>query len=66
VFFIFWTIYPIVYIIPAFWPTAGGVVARQDIFTIADIAAKLIYGVMITKVAMDLSKEKGYEVKPAL
>ena len=65
VFIVFWTFYPIAYIIPAFWPTAEGVVARQYLFTIADIVAKVIYGVMITKVAMDLSKAEGYEVKPA-
>jgi bacteriorhodopsin len=60
VFVIFWTFYPIAYIIPAILPTADGVVARQLLFTIADIVAKVIYGVMITKVAMDLSKAAGY------
>jgi bacteriorhodopsin len=60
VFVIFWSFYPIAYIIPAFAATAGGVVARQVIFTTADIVAKVIYGVMITKVAMDLSRAEGY------
>jgi len=59
VFVIFWTFYPIAYIIPAILPTAGGVVVRQFVFTTADIVAKVIYGVMITKVAMDLSKAEG-------
>jgi bacteriorhodopsin len=63
-FVVFWTFYPIAYIIPAIWDTANGVVARQLIFTTADIVAKVIYGVMITKVAMDLSRAEGY--KPAL
>jgi hypothetical protein len=31
------------------------------LFTIADIVAKVIYGVMITKVAMDLSRAEGYD-----
>jgi bacteriorhodopsin len=63
-FIIFWTFYPIAYIIPAIIPTANGVVARQVIFTTADIVSKVIYGVLITKVAMDLSRAEGYE--PAL
>jgi bacteriorhodopsin len=64
VFVIFWTFYPIAYIIPAFAATAEGVVARQLLFTTADIVAKVVYGVMITKVAVDLSRAAGY--KPRL
>jgi len=64
IFVIFWTFYPIAYIIPAILPTANGIVARQVIFTTADIVAKVIYGVLITKVAMDLSRAEGYA--PAL
>jgi hypothetical protein len=36
-------------------------VLRQLLFTTADIVAKVIYGVMITKVALDLSKAEGYQ-----
>jgi bacteriorhodopsin len=64
VFVVFWTFYPIAYIIPAILPTAGGVVTRQVLFTVADIVAKVIYGVMITKVAVDLGRAEGYQ--PAL
>lgn len=60
VFVVFWTFYPIAYIIPAIWDTADGVVLRQILFTTADIVAKVIYGVMITQVAMELSKTEGY------
>jgi bacteriorhodopsin len=60
VFVVFWTFYPIAYIIPAILPTADGVVIRQITFTVADIVAKVIYGVMITKVAVDLSRAEGY------
>jgi bacteriorhodopsin len=60
VFVVFWTFYPIAYIIPAVWATADGVVLRQVLFTTADIVAKVIYGVMITQVAMELSKAEGY------
>jgi len=61
VFIVFWTFYPIAYIIPAIAPSADGIVIRQVLFTIADIVAKVIYGVMITKVAVDLSKAEGYK-----
>ena len=36
---------------PAFVDTAWGVVSRQFIFTIADIASKVIYGIFLTQVA---------------
>jgi bacteriorhodopsin len=65
VFIIFWTFYPIAYIIPAVWPTADGVVARQFLFTTADIVAKVFYGVLITKVAIDLSRAEGYRPESA-
>lgn len=58
IFIIFWTFYPIAYIIPAFAPTSEGVVVRQIIFTTADIVSKVIYGVLITKVAMDITKQE--------
>ncbi len=61
IFIIFWTFYPIAYLIPAFAPTSEGVVARQIIFTTADIVSKVIYGVLITKVAMDITKQEGYQ-----
>jgi bacteriorhodopsin len=64
IFVVFWTFYPIAYIIPAILPTADGVVARQVIFTTADIVSKVIYGVLITKVAVDLSRAEGY--RPAM
>ncbi len=63
IFIVFWTLYPIAYIIPAFWPAAEGVVVRQILFTIADIVSKVIYGVLLTKVAMDISKQEGYQPK---
>jgi bacteriorhodopsin len=64
IFIVFWTFYPLGYLIPAILPTSEGVVLRQFLFTIADIVSKVIYGVLITKVAMDRSKAEGY--KPAL
>ncbi len=64
-FLIAWTIYPIAYIMPAILPTADGVVLRQAIYTVADITSKVIYGVLVTKVAMDLSKAEGWTVTSA-
>lgn len=61
IFIIFWTFYPIAYIIPAIWPTSEGVVTRQILFTTADIVSKVFYGVLITKVAMDISRQEGYQ-----
>jgi bacteriorhodopsin len=61
IFLVFWSFYPIAYIIPAVWPSADGMVVRQLVFTTADIVAKVIYGVLITKVALDLSQAEGYE-----
>ena len=61
IFVVFWTLYPVAYIIPAVMATADGVVIRQFVFTIADIVSKVIYGVLITKVAVDLSKSEGYQ-----
>lgn len=59
-----WTLYPIAYAVPAFWPTGDGMVARQLLFTIADITSKLLFGVMLGRVARLRSQELGY--RPAL
>ncbi|MGC1471929.1 MAG: bacteriorhodopsin [Psychroserpens sp.] len=59
-----WALYPVAYLVPAFMNTADGVVVRQLLFTIADISSKVIYGVMITYIAIRQSASIGY--KPAL
>lgn len=56
-----WTLYPIAYIIPAFWATAWGVVARQIIYTVADITSKVIYGAILSYIARKRSEDLGYE-----
>ena len=56
-----WTLYPIAYLVPAFMPSADGVVVRQLLFTIADISSKVIYGLMITYIAINQSAAAGYE-----
>jgi bacteriorhodopsin len=55
-----WALYPIAYLIPVFMNSADGVVLRQLLFTIADISSKVIYGLMITYIALDQSAEAGY------
>lgn len=37
-----------------------GVVARQLTYTIADVSSKVIYGILLTVVAQNISKEEGY------
>nr|5B2N_A Chain A, Chloride pumping rhodopsin [Nonlabens marinus S1-08]7VGT_A Chain A, Chloride pumping rhodopsin [Nonlabens marinus S1-08]7VGU_A Chain A, Chloride pumping rhodopsin [Nonlabens marinus S1-08]7VGV_A Chain A, Chloride pumping rhodopsin [Nonlabens marinus S1-08]7VGV_B Chain B, Chloride pumping rhodopsin [Nonlabens marinus S1-08]7VGV_C Chain C, Chloride pumping rhodopsin [Nonlabens marinus S1-08] len=55
-----WTLYPIAYLVPAFMNNADGVVLRQLLFTIADISSKVIYGLMITYIAIQQSAAAGY------
>ncbi len=59
-----WSIYPIAYAMPLLAPTAEGVVVRQLIFTIADVTSKLVFGVILSQVALRRSAEAGYA--PAL
>jgi len=56
-----WALYPIAYLVPAFMKSADGVVVRQLLFTIADITSKIIYGMMITYIAIKQSASIGYE-----
>ena len=63
-----WGWYPIVYMVPMFttgYPTEapGTVVALQVGYTIADIAAKAGYGVLIYNIARQKSVEEGFDVK---
>ncbi len=64
-FYISWWLYPVAYVMPALM-SAGiadysvTIVAQQLIYTVADIASKIIYGVMLTVVATTLSQEAGY------
>lgn len=60
-FIVVWTLYPVAYILPYFSISEYSVVWRQGLFTLADILSKVIYGVLITFVAIDRSIEDGYE-----
>ncbi len=55
-----WTLYPIAYLVPYFMNTADGVVLRQFLFTVADISSKVVYGLMISYIAIKQSAAAGY------
>lgn len=59
-----WTLYPIAYLMPWLSPTPNGMVARQILYTLADISSKVIYGVMLSQLATKLSALDGY--RPAV
>jgi bacteriorhodopsin len=65
-FLVSWMLYPGAYLMPHLLGIEGafynevGVVGRQMTYTIADIASKVIYGIMLTAVAQELSKRDGY------
>ena len=56
-----WTLYPLAYGMPFFEASATGVVIRQAFFTVADVTSKVIYGLMITYIAIQRSAAEGYE-----
>jgi len=66
-FLISWMLYPGAYLMPHLLGIEGGlfnesgVVGRQITYTIADICSKVIYGVLLTNVAVILSKHEGYQ-----
>lgn len=66
-FLISWFLYPGAYLMPHLLGIEGGLyneagaVGRQITFTIADVTSKVIYGVLLGRVAQILSKEEGYD-----
>ena len=65
-FLVSWFLYPGAYLMPHLLGIEGGlfnesgVVGRQLTYTIADVSSKVIYGVMLGRVAQILSKRDGY------
>lgn len=65
-FLVSWFLYPGAYLMPHLLGIEGGffneygVVGRQVTYTIADVCSKVIYGVLLARLAMVLSKEEGY------
>jgi bacteriorhodopsin len=64
-FYVAWWLYPIAYTAPILMETGLSyeitIVSQQVIYTIADIASKVIYGVMLTVTATMLSGQQGYK-----
>lgn len=60
-FLISWMLYPGAYLMPVLLDGEAGVVGRQLTFTVADIASKVIYGILLAWVAQVRSKAEGYE-----
>lgn len=65
-FLVTWMLYPGAYLMPVLGGIEGaffnevGVVARHITYTIADVGSKVIYGVLLTMAAMEMSKAEGY------
>jgi bacteriorhodopsin len=64
-FYIAWWLYPIAYAAPILMRAGVSyevtIASQQIIYTIADIASKVIYGVMLTATATMLSEQQGYK-----
>ena len=60
-FLVSWTIYPVAYLMPQIWDDANGVVARNLIYSFADISSKAVYGVLLAVIAQRVSAENGYQ-----
>lgn len=60
-FLVSWTIYPLAYLMPQISFTAEGVVARNLIYSFADIASKAVYGILLAVIAQKLSALRGYQ-----
>lgn len=64
-FYISWWLYPIAYAAPALMNAGVSyeltIVSQQVIYTIADIASKVIYGIMLTATATMLSQQQGFQ-----
>ena len=63
-FLVSWSIYPLAYLMPQISATVEGVVARNLIYSFADIASKAVYGVLLAVIAQKLSAHMGF--KPAI
>lgn len=70
-FFVSWMLYPGGYLMPVLLNSEGllgtgviteaGIVGRALTFTIADVASKVVYGVILTQVAQMRSEDMGYD-----
>jgi len=67
-FYVAWWLYPLAYAVPILLNSGATyettVVAQQVIYTVADIASKVVYGIMLTATATMLSSREGFEEAP--
>lgn len=72
-FFASWMLYPGAYLMPYLLNLGGlapaltetAVVARHITYTVADVTSKVIYGVLLTIAATEISKSQGYDWEKA-
>jgi len=67
-FLVTWMLYPGAYLMPYLFSlglepalTETAVVARHITYTIADVGSKVIYGILLTLAAQEMSKADGYD-----
>jgi bacteriorhodopsin len=64
-FYVAWWLYPIAYAAPILMQAGLSyeltIVSQQVVYTIADIASKVVYGVMLAVTATLLSEQQGYQ-----
>lgn len=67
-FFVSWMLYPGAYLMPYLFSfglepalSETAVVARHLTYTVADVASKVIYGILLTLAAQEMSKAEGYD-----
>lgn len=60
-FYVAWTIYPIAYVMPLWQNFELAIVSQQVLYTIADVASKVVYGVILQIVSSMLSEEQGFK-----
>ena len=55
-----WMLYPVAYLLPAIAPTDDFIAFRQVLYTIADVTSKLVFGIVLSRVALMRSAEEGF------
>jgi bacteriorhodopsin len=61
IFLFSWLLYPVAYLMPYITPFGeSGVVARHLVYSVADVASKVIYGIYLAMTAKVLSEAEGY------
>ena len=57
IFVVAWTLYPGGYLFPVLMNSEAGSVGRQITFTVADVTSKVIYGILISRIAIIRSRK---------